>query len=347
MRLGFFVLVAACYAPKLQAGSPCDQGPCPAGLVCSPASLTCELVAIDAATVHDTLRDGCTPKAEICGNGIDEDCDGNDAPCPANDAPSGAIDVSAGGTFTANLTYANDDAAQIGCGGAGGRDVFYEITLAKAEVIYLDTFGSDFATDVRVYAGKDCLSLAGMPNCNHDQCGGKQSQVALQLPGGTTCIVVDQDADETHGALTLNVKRGGRTGNPLAGGTTTYTGDTCSGTNQNTPPQNCVTGDSNTSSDISYFYTVCPSQTRTLDASTCADATQTHFDTIMYVRPVGTPSLACNDDGATCTARTERPGQADGSILTNVVATGPNLFFLTVDGYGGACGGYQLVTNFH
>jgi hypothetical protein len=42
------LMVAACYTPHPQAGEPCDNG-CPDGLVCSPASDTCQVTAIDAS----------------------------------------------------------------------------------------------------------------------------------------------------------------------------------------------------------------------------------------------------------------------------------------------------------
>jgi len=38
-----FAALAACYAPAPQPGSPCDNAPCPSGLVCSPATRVCEL----------------------------------------------------------------------------------------------------------------------------------------------------------------------------------------------------------------------------------------------------------------------------------------------------------------
>jgi len=328
---GALLLFAACYAPHLGTGSPCTEGPCPADLVCSPATQTCELVAVDAASSRDTPVpiDGVTPLAP-----------------PPNDTAGGAIDISAGGTFTADLTGAHDDAPNNGCGGQGGLDVFYTITLAANEVVYFDTFGSSFATDLRIYPGKACTSLANNPVCNDAACSGAQSQLALQLPSGTSCIVVDQKADEASTALTLTVKRGGRTGSRLGSGIQTNTGDSCAnGTNATSAPSTCVSGDDNSSKDLAYYFTVCPSTTAHLDATTCADSTQTHFDTVVYFRQAGGASLACEDDDSTCLPRTERPDQGDGSILQSVAATGPGLFWLTVDGYDGQCGGYQLVTN--
>ena len=50
VRSWVLALLAACYAPHLGTGSPCSEGPCPTNLVCSPATQTCELVAVDAAS---------------------------------------------------------------------------------------------------------------------------------------------------------------------------------------------------------------------------------------------------------------------------------------------------------
>ena len=43
-------LVMGCYTPTPQPGAPCPDGICPSGLVCSPATRTCELSATDAGT---------------------------------------------------------------------------------------------------------------------------------------------------------------------------------------------------------------------------------------------------------------------------------------------------------
>lgn len=43
------LFATGCYSPSIQPGSPCsNDGSCPSGLVCSPASSTCELTAVDA-----------------------------------------------------------------------------------------------------------------------------------------------------------------------------------------------------------------------------------------------------------------------------------------------------------
>src|SRR5262249_44088195 len=153
------------------------------------------------------------PTAETCGNGIDEDCNGSDAACPPNDLPSGAIDISNGGTFNVDLSAAHDDnwvasTPALDCGDQGGRDVFYQFTLPAAEVVYYDTFGSNYDTVVRVFAGA-CASMGAVQACADDACSTTRSQGAVQLAAGTYCLVVDQfDANTTNGATTLTFKRG-------------------------------------------------------------------------------------------------------------------------------------------
>lgn len=47
------LLLSACYSPQPAPGAPCPDHVCPTGLVCSPATQTCELRAIDAGATFD------------------------------------------------------------------------------------------------------------------------------------------------------------------------------------------------------------------------------------------------------------------------------------------------------
>lgn len=51
MRAALAIVLVGCYAPSPQPGAPCANSRCPQGLVCSPATNTCEREAIDAAVI--------------------------------------------------------------------------------------------------------------------------------------------------------------------------------------------------------------------------------------------------------------------------------------------------------
>ena len=267
-----------------------------------------------------------TPTAEICGDGIDQDCNGSDAMCPTNDAPAGAINISGGGTFTVDLTAARNDQDYSGsfCGSTGGRDVFYTFTLPAAEVVYVDTFGSSYDSVVRIFAGA-CTALGAHQVCYDDQCSGTQSQGALQLAAGTYCLVVDQYSSfQTTGATTLTFTRGGRPGTAIAAASGSQTGTTAGGTNHSSG--SCRT---NSAPDVGYHFTLCPATTRTVGANTC---TGTSFDSVIYTgKAPSSTNLQCNDDS--CGLQ---------SSFTGATAVGPGLFWLIVDGYSTASGAFTL-----
>lgn len=355
------LFVAACYSPSVSTGAHCDKdSPCPRPLVCSEATATCEHAQIDAAVdpvdadetpdafvppIDAPPVQGCVPSGfDICNDGIDQDCSGADAVCAANDLAADAIDVTAGGMQSGDLNLSRDNAPQKACGDKGGRDLFYKVTLTDPQVYYFDTFGSNFDTVLRVFPGKACTAVtaADLPSCSNDDCGGVQTQLALELPAGTSCIVVDQKAGEAQGALALKVTPGGHDGMHLAAGPQTLSGDNCNSKDTWKGLCSDVGG-----KEQAYFFTVCPNTTAHLSASTCADPTLTHFDTVLYVRKGGSSgpgtTLKCSDDEDACAPRPERPDHADGSILDNVAASGPGLFFMLIEGYdGGACGGWSM-----
>jgi hypothetical protein len=319
------VVGAGCYHPNLATGSPCDDAtPCPSGLVCT--GNTCQLASsVEDAALDAVLIDGCSPGPEICGDGIDQDCDGSDPACPPNDKAAGAIDIGAGGTFNADVTFADDDAGRPSngpafCGTSGGRDVYYKIHLANDEALYLDTFGSSYDTVIRVFKGAchDGISPQGT-SCRSDACGTKQTQGVWDLVAGDHCIVVDQlSGAETTGALTLHVERGTRSGLPISLGTP-VTGNTTTGTDQSSAPCANVAGP-----DLGYHFTECPGDSETFVATTCNAVTD--FDPVVYILgPTGV--LRCDDDDTNCTTGLGTTN----ATTTSLTAGGPHIFWIIVD----------------
>lgn len=312
----------------------CQNGiddPWPVGQSCSIGLGAC---ARDGHLVCNSTQDGVrcdatagAPGAETCGNGIDEDCNGADSVCPTNDTAAGAIDISAGGTWTVDLSAAHDDnwsptTATLDCGDMGGRDVFYTFTLPAEEVVYYDSFGSNFDTVIRVFAGA-CTSLGTNLACADDECGQTRSQGATDLAAGTYCLVVDQfSSSTTAGMATLHFLRGGRTGTGIAAATGSVSGTTTGRANQSTA--GCEANSAQ--SDAGYFFLTCPATTYTVGANTC---TGTAFDSIVYLRSgaATTADVACSDDVSGC-------GNGLDGKFTGASVSGANLQWLIVDGFG-------------
>jgi len=127
---------------------------------------------------------------------------------PRDEAPCAQPNIVAAQSRFRDARLATDDVAANGCGADGGRDLYFRVVLAAPQVYYFDTFGSSYDTVIRVY-GKSCAAVgagAGATACIDDSCGSRQSQVAVALPAGESCIIVDErDRAQTSGALTLNV----------------------------------------------------------------------------------------------------------------------------------------------
>ncbi len=335
------ILAAGCYGPHAGFGAQCAaDSSCPQGQVCDLTTETC----LDP--------NGCLPTPEICGDGIDQDCDGIDQPCPSNDLPSAPIDVTLGGTFFADVLYAHADDVDTLCGaGTGaGHDVFYEVAPTAASIYYFDTLASDFDSTIRVYPGQACVDIdQGVavypPQCEDDACGVKQSQLALSVPAGTSCIVVAQrSANAIGGAVTLNVVLGGRDAIelPAAIGTSTTRisplVDTCQSQSKVTIascPNVMVPPDKE--ADAVFFFTLCPGP-EVIDADTCPSVST--FDTIVYVADATGAILACDLDSGGCMSMAD-------SLISSLSLTGPGLFYTGVTGNSDTCGAGAVEVTFH
>lgn len=316
-----WAVVAACYAPSATPCVPCSETfECPSGQVCDTGTTppTCVKTlsndvdaspASDGSVPDDIAPDDGDPEPPI------------DAPQagPPNDVAANATDIAGGGTFTFNITDANDDYAST-CG--NGKDVFFELTLPAAEVIYLDTFGSVADTSVIIRPGR-CTQFTGAATaCVADSCGGTQVQGAWNLAAGDHCVIVDHPGNAT-GMQRLTVRRGGRSGDPLVGTSGTVMGNTCNDDNNNNASCGCEPAE-----DHHYFFTVCPSTSVDVNINTCNTAS---WDTVLQLRGPNYQGLDCEDDDAVCGLQTD---------VNHTVDT-PGLYWAIVDGCD-ECGPYTM-----
>lgn len=311
-------------------GTPCNVG---LGACAASGELQCNTAG--TGTVCSAVAGA--PTAELCGNGVDEDCNGADAACPANDVAAGAIDISAGGTWTVDLTAAHDDnwaASSTGfdCGNMGGRDAFYQFTLPAEEVVYWDTFSSNFDSVVRVFAGA-CTGIGATQACSDDACSVTRSQGGVNLVAGTYCLVVDQfSSSTTAGMATLVFRRGGRNGVALTG-----TSGTVTGTTAGKPSQSTASCESQTNQgDVGHFFLTCPNRNYSVSANTCSG---TAFDTVIYLRTgaATTSDKACSDDVSGCGSNLQ-------SRITGATVSSANVQWIIVDGFGTTGNGNYSLT---
>jgi hypothetical protein len=140
--------------------------------------------------------------AEICADGVDNDCDkGTDeSMCgrPAHDVCDDALDVSAGGTFFINNEGAVGDYS-IGCGFGGSRDVTLTFTLTEASSVRIEAQGVGLAA---VALRRTCVDRATEFECNN----GFPALVRMRsLEPGTYFAVV---ADTGIGEMEIDVEFG-------------------------------------------------------------------------------------------------------------------------------------------
>jgi len=98
-----------------------------------------------------------------------------------------------------------------------------------------------------------------------------------------------------------------------------------------------------TNNSPEYVFSWVPAESGTATLSTC-DATETQFNTVVYVREalcVSGAELTCNDDTVGCDTSS---GTGEGSSVTLPVTAGTT-YFIFIDGFDGASGQFKLTVS--
>jgi hypothetical protein len=236
---------------------------------------------------------------------------------PSNDECAGATPVTllAGTTTVTGSTATFTHSTANTCG--AGADVYYRFTLTQREIVYLDTFGSTYDTEV----GFVTTCGGAVTGCNDDSCSVLQSQTTATLDPGTYNIVVGGFSGS--GSYTLHIQH-----LPVPTGAATGTVNmgmsTIAGDNTGAPTFNLGCG----AAGATRYYTwlTCPAAPAgTFTATTCSGGAA--FDTVLAERNGDTGTVACNDDN--CGLQ---------STVNATVAAGAGVHVFYASGFGGAAG---------
>lgn len=269
-------------------------------------------------TIAAANNGACVPVAEICGNGLDEDCDrmpdDGCAPLTLNDTCMAAHELGGGGEFTAQIGSGTAADISPSCGGAGG-DLFFKFHLMVPELVYLSTYGSSIDTVLSVYSG--AASCPGTESaCADDGCGLAQSHVGAVMAAGDYVVAVKAKNAGATGLVKLTLQRSTCTGARQIAGPSTQMGNNSTAANDFTASCGGVGG-----GDDLWYLVSCPAST-TLTAQTCGAT----WDTVLAVKQGSCRAMEadCDDDGCGTMGR--------GSRVTLPLSK-PGMWFLIVDGY--------------
>ena len=112
-----------------------------------------------------------------------------------------------GGIFRGNSSAAQQVLAAPPCGGlacAGGRAVYYQLTLIERRRVLANTLGSGFDTILSVNSGDTCPGRPVTNGCNDDTVA-QASQIDVTLDAGTYFVIVQGCGFGRGGDYTLDV----------------------------------------------------------------------------------------------------------------------------------------------
>jgi len=206
------------------------------------------------------------------------------------------------------------------CSTGGGPDVFYQFTVSKKVVVYVDTFGASWDTEL-VLLSSDCkpmtaATMDGDSLCSDDACNTSQSRIVALLQPGNYRIGVGGKGGAV-GASTVHFEvvlapSGKETALPQ--GMSEQSGTT-SGDSGNVQDETCLAA----GPEDGFWWTSCPSDTGgMLTASTCGGAT---WETLLSTEIPRASTYVCAS--GTCNLQ---------SAISAMVPPGAGLHQLLIDG---------------
>ena len=243
--------------------------------------LRCQLACITLVTLLCTASANAQPANDDC----------------ATPTVIGAVPFAAT-VDTSTATTAASDPIHSCTSDKNARSVWYSFTAATSGKITANTFGTNFDTQLAVYAG-----TCGAPveiACNDDAAGGLQSKVSFAATAGTTYLLevtgIDLSASGVlHLALAVAASpMNDECGTPkvIAAAPFTETRDTTEATAAGSDPVASCTSDQDSAS-VWYSFTPPSNGTVTIDTS------GSDYDTVLaaYTGACGAlTEVACNDD---------------------------------------------------
>lgn len=227
--------------------------------------------------------------------------------------------------------FAANNFNTLNCNTNTSPELVYMMQLPCDHTVTVSTCGSNFDTQLMIYAVNSCMDWVWLVNCNDDFCS-TQSQVTFNATGGQLYTIVLEGYGSSWGNFVLNVTgtSSGAQGNAQCPGYEitqvpyfTYGATWCG--NDDVNPECRPTQDGQ---DV-HWYWVSP-YNQAMRAKTCF----INFDTILDVRfggaCPGTWSAGCNDDyfcGSDALAST---------VVFNAGAGAT--YYIHMDGYNGAEG---------
>ncbi len=283
----------------------------------------------------------CTPgtpmPSEMCGNGIDDNCNGSiDEGCvtctpPGNTACGSATGYSVGSTVMGDNTCSAPDVGAT-CGNAGaGNDTTWVFSSDGSPTRYTITMTGPAGYDAVLHAHSSSACTGADELACDDDSGGVNVSI-LQLdspPSGSIYLVTDSFSPSSASTYTLTSSTSGLNNDTCSSpivirANGTYTGNTSTRSHQYVPScDGSFLG--NTAPDVVYSITARTSGSIT--ATTCGSG----FDTVLAVdTSCGSSSTACSDDFCGL--------QSSVTFATSAGTT----YYIVVDGYGSASGAYTL-----